>query len=215
MDVAKITPPSSSFLQVKLDKKTIDYLWKIIEVAKSKEINHKNKLIGNISKSLLLNDQDSYFYQTVCMPLVKFYRQNNHGFGDPILVNTKFQSNTKLVLDEMWVNYQYKTEFNPYHDHCGVYSFAIWLRIPYDWKDQYKLPQFNGMEQNSKKPGNFEFEYIDSLGGIRNFVYKLNKDLEGTMLFFPAKLRHCVYPFYEINEPRISIAGNLIYSIID
>ena len=77
------------------------------------------------------------------------------------------------------------------------------------------MDQFNGMKQSNNKAGNFEFEYNYSLGGIRNFVYKLNKELEGTMLFFSAKLRHCVYPFYEINEPRISIEGNLIYSIID
>ena len=175
MEVAKITPPSTSFLQVKLDIESIDYLWKIIELSKSKEINHKNKLIGNISKSILLDDQESYFYKTVCMPLVNFYRQNNNGYGDPIFVNTKFLPNTKLVLDKMWVNYQYKTEFNPYHDHNGVYSFAIWLKIPYDWKDQDKLPQFSEMKENNKKPGNFEFEYNDSLGGIRNFVYKYYK----------------------------------------
>ena len=35
---------------------------------------------------------------------------------------------------------------------------------------------------------------------------------EGYMILFPARLRHCVYPFYETNEPRISIAGNLSYS---
>jgi len=31
------------------------------------------------------------------------------------------------------------------------------------------------------------------------------------MVFFPARLRHCVYPFYKTDEPRISIAGNLSY----
>ena len=44
-----------------------------------------------------------------------------------------------------------------------------------------------------------------------NRAYKLSKDYEGTMLFFPARLRHCVYPFYGTDKPRISIAGNLKY----
>ena len=46
-------------------------------------------------------------------------------------------------MNQIWVNYQYKTEFNPYHDHSGVYSFAIWLKIPYDSKEQQKLTMFD------------------------------------------------------------------------
>ena len=29
------------------------------------------------------------------------------------------------------------------------------------------------------------------------------------MLFFPAKLMHTVYPFYDCDEERISISGNI------
>ena len=109
------------------------------------------------------------------------------------------------------VNYQYKNEFNPYHDHTGIYSFAIWMKIPYDSKYQHKLPQFLDIKEIHRKAGDFEFEYLDSLGSILNYTFKLSPKLEGMMLFFPAKLRHCVHPFYETNEARISIAGNLSY----
>ena len=64
MEVKKIYPPVTPFLQVKLDQKVIDYLWKIINIAKTKNINFKNKLIGNISQSLLLDDQDDFFYNS-------------------------------------------------------------------------------------------------------------------------------------------------------
>ena len=37
----------------------------------------------------------------------------------------------------------------------------------------------------------------------------MNPDMEGTMVFFPAKLQHSVNPFYECDEQRISIAGNI------
>ena len=95
MEVAKITPPLTCFLQVKLEQETIDYLWKIIDAASSKEVNHKKQLIGNISKRLLLDDKDSFFHKTVCMPLVNFYRQINNGWGDPILVT----QNSNLILN--------------------------------------------------------------------------------------------------------------------
>ena len=83
------------------------------------------------------------------------------------------------------------------------------MKIPYDWKEQNKLPFLDGIEETDKKPGLFEFEYIDILGEITNFSYMLNSDYEGTMLFFPAQLKHCVYPFYNTDKPRISISGNI------
>ncbi|WP_269625266.1 putative 2OG-Fe(II) oxygenase [Prochlorococcus marinus] len=212
MEVTKISPPVSGFLQVRLDQEIIDYLWKIIDTSqKNKNKNAKGELIGNISKSILLEDIDSFFFKSVCVPLIKYYRETNITRTDPVARNALLGPKSKLVLDKLWVNYQYKTEFNPYHDHSGVYSFAIWLKIPYGWLDLKKLPQYNDMNDDDIKAGCFEFEYNDSLGGVQNYSYRLSPELEGVMVFFPAKLRHCVYPFYETDEPRISIAGNLSY----
>ncbi len=211
MEVKKIHPPVKPFLQVKLDHEVISYLWMIIENSKTSNINFNDKLAGNISQSLLLEDQDSFFYKSVCLPLIQYYRKNNPIGDDPVAANTLLGPNSKLLLNQLWVNYQYKNEFNPYHDHSGVYSFAIWMKIPYSWEDQKTLPQFQDMNESDIKAGNFEFEYNECLGGIRNFAYNLSPEYEGTMLFFPAKLRHCVYPFYSTDEPRISIAGNLSY----
>ena len=211
MEVKQIFPPVTPFLQVKLDQEVIDYLWKIIDTSKTSNISNKNKLIGNISQSLLLNDLDSFFYKSVCAPLVQYYRKINPSGNDPISGNTLLGPETKLILNSFWVNYQFKNEFNPYHDHTGVYSFAIWLKIPYDWNDQKILPQYSDINEENIKAGCFEFEFNDILGGITNYRYKLSPVFEGSMVFFPSKLRHCVYPFYKTDEPRISISGNLSY----
>ena len=85
------------------------------------------------------------------------------------------------------------------------------MTIPTNWEDQCKLPFLKGITESEKKASNFEFEYTDLLGNIKTYGYHLNKDMEGFMLFFPASLKHAVYPFYECDEPRISIAGNLWY----
>ncbi len=211
MEVKKIYPPLIPVLQVKLDKIIIDYLWNIIDIAKSKNINFNKQLAGNISESLLLDDKDSYFYKSVCLPLVQYYRENNYSENDPVSQNTLLGPNPKISLNQFWVNYQYQAEFNPYHDHSGVYSFAIWMKIPYSWEEQKQLAQFCNMSEKCIKVGTFEFEYTDMLGSIRQLSYHLSPKYEGYMVFFPAKLRHCVYPFYETKEPRISIAGNLSY----
>ena len=85
------------------------------------------------------------------------------------------------------------------------------MKIPYKWKEQIKLPQFQGTDSNKIKAGCFEFGYSDSHGVGRNMTYRLSPDLEGHMVFFPAGLMHQVFPFYGSNEARISIAGNLWY----
>ena len=55
----------------------------------------------------------------------------------------------------------------------------------------------------------FEFGYSDILGTTRNWTYPLNSTDPIRMLFFPAKLHHMVYPFYNCKEDRITISGNI------
>ena len=38
----------------------------------------------------------------------------------------------------------------------------------------------------------------------------MDKDIEGWMVFFPAQLNHIVYPFYDCDEQRVSISGNVM-----
>ena len=47
------------------------------------------------------------------------------------------------------------------------------------------------------------------LGSIRPYTYEMSPKVEGTMLFFPSSLKHQVYPFYNCDEDRISISGNV------
>ena len=50
---------------------------------------------------------------------------------------------------------------------------------------------------------------MDILGQMSNYTYEMNPEMEGTIVFFPAKLKHVVYPFYNCDEDRISISGNI------
>ena len=62
---------------------------------------------------------------------------------------------------------------------------------------------------NSYRQKSFEFSYLNILGQSVSYIYEMNPEVEGTILFFPAKLKHCVYPFYNCDEDRISISGNI------
>ena len=90
----------------------------------------------------------------------------------------------------------------------GVYSFTIWLKIPTDFREQHSLPWVEA--SNTSCASNFEFQYMNILGSMKSYSYKLDPSKEGIILFFPSELSHQVFPFYNCDEDRVSISGNLV-----
>ena len=131
----------------------------------------------------------------------KPYLAGNIGSGLPTLNKHPY------FLQTMWVNYQKQTEFNPTHLHKGVYSFVIWMQIPTEYNEQKENPI--AKNTNSDVISNFSFDYRDIIGEYRYHTYIMSKKMEGKMVFFPSKLTHTVYPFYNCSEDRISISGNI------
>ncbi len=99
-------------------------------------INSKSSrqhLAGNISESLYLNDKGDWFFENILKDVCERYIKDSpqivtarNGFDQfPI---------TKLRLLNFWVNSQRQMEFNPCHNHGGVLSFVIWMKIPTNWE---------------------------------------------------------------------------------
>ena len=192
-----VVPPNLGWLIYSLDDKEIDYLWKSIE---NKKDNVNDVLAGNISKSFELEDTNDWFFNHTLQPLIDVYANEfkNVGKTVPTLYNHPY------TLKMWWVNYQKQHDFNPSHDHGGVYSFVIWLKIPIEFDDQNR-----GHASNSPLRSAFQIHYQNILGEHGTFNYELGKKYEGTMLFFPSRLLHEVFPFYDCDEDRISISGNI------
>ena len=62
---------------------------------------------------------------------------------------------------------------------------------------------------NNNVPCHFQFSYTGILGGISNHYVPVDESYENTMMLFPSKLMHCVYPFFTSDDYRISVAGNV------
>ena len=60
-------------------------------------------------------------------------------------------------LQQIWVNYQKQGEFNPLHDHGGVYSFVIWMKIPTKHFEQNKNPI--SLKSNTHAISTFQFHF--------------------------------------------------------
>jgi len=199
-DINVVRPKNLGWLEYKLTSKEMDYVWRCIENKKEK---WNARLAGNISSSYLLMDRSDWFWLNAIKPLVAKYAEEFENMGENI---PTIQSHP-YHLSKWWVNYQHKHEFNPLHDHSGVYSFVIWMKIPTSFSDQKKNPFANQANDNSIS--NFLFQYLNILGQSTDYRYEMSPEWEGTLLFFPSQLLHVVYPFYDCDEDRISVSGNI------
>jgi hypothetical protein len=208
----------------KLPKDMIDYLWERIDVAKKKKINLKETLAGYISCSYKLEDPQNLVIENLFN--VVFNRVDNPKMFN--FINEELQSNYKKVcptqinnlvmkprLCSLWVNFQKKGEFQPIHNHASLFSFVIWMDIPYHWKDEAKLP-FARSGNKDPPGGNFAFVHSRSNSrSIEECLIQLSPSMNGYCCFFPSDLCHQVYPFYTSDKDRISISGNIVFEMED
>jgi len=198
--------PNVGVMEGQLPEDTVESLWKLIEESKKQPEDMKHDLAGNISSSIRL-DANSPLIQDFVKNVIPIYiEQTIKSYGAPW--RTTMKEGQGWSLESLWVNFQRKHEFNPPHDHSGVYSFVIWMQIPTSYAEQKKLPIC--AESNAKGTiSNFAFHYTNSLGRVSQFVYNMEKEAEGYMVMFPSEMKHQVFPFFENDGERISISGNI------
>ena len=94
-----------------------------------------------------------------------------------------------------WVNFSHKGEFNPMHNHGGIFSAVVFIDIP-DELDEER-------ESNS---------FIAKASGCLDFVNETQhiivRPRTGTFYLFPAYLWHLVYP-YQSDVERVSMSFNI------
>ena len=196
-----LRPNTLGWLEYKLNPKEMDYVWRCID-KKSKE-KANDALVGHISGSYYLQDKSDWFWMNTIRPLIGEYEEEFGSMGKKLPTNQRHP----YYLKEWWVNYQRQGEFNPLHDHRGVYSYVIWMKIPYNHRDQQKIQC--ARQSNDPQNGVFCMYYMNILGKMMSHQYQLTSEDEGTMLFFPSSLNHGVNPYFECEEERISVSGNV------
>ena len=202
LNIEPVYPESNAgWLDIKLSKTVMDRLDQYISVA---NISKKGNLAGQISRSLILVDEEDWFFNNCLVQALRDF--STHFIKHEKTVLSK---STPYVLQNFWVNFQKQHEFNPVHDHGGLFSFVIFVKIPTDWRDQHEIPFVK--ESNSPKASDFEFIFTNMFGQLVEHPYWLDPSYNGRMLFFPAQLKHTVYPFYDSEEERITISGNIMY----
>ena len=201
--------PNMPLLKGKLDSSSIEYLWQRIEEAAEINKDARSHLAGNISESIYLEDKDNYFYENILKDICRTYIDTYKGNMPSARNSFEPFDICRLLLKDFWVNSQRETEFNPTHNHGGVLSFVIWMKIPTHWKEQYELPFSKG--SNTPTSSDFQIMYTDVCGNVSGFRLPMSPEMEGEILVFPSTMIHQVYPFYNCKEDRVSISGNLYF----
>jgi hypothetical protein len=181
--------PNFGIIQCKLNDDFVKYLWEIIDIAKQNGVPNPyeggNENLKGLPVSLKLHDKDNYFLKILPDYVTKY----KDSFGETFWTDNEGKVETEFRLNDVWVNFQKENQFNAAHTHAGIYSFVIWLKCP--------------------APSTFQFTYPTTIGGLNHLSYSTDSSYENMMVFFPAQLLHQVYPFYESDEVRVSVAGNI------
>jgi len=204
------TFPNIGYLHTTFSKEMLTPILKEVEKIKLnfEDTNLKSAssyLAGNIEKEFHLVDSKEFVFDLMLPYTRGFQREFNYLTDVNVLTTPK-----KLVLENAWVNFQKKYEFNPLHNHSGLLSFVIWLNIPYNKEDEVLAGP--GKQSNSPLSGTFSFSYVDSIGKIKTHNLFIDKSWEYTMIMFPSNFMHTVYPFYTSDDYRISVSGNFVFS---
>ena len=191
-----LKPFGPSIVKAKIPEKILNDLNKYIDdivesKTKSNELNHGQKLIGDVTQEFKLENEFSKK-----IGWIDFLASCTSKWIE--LVANKKITNFKMI--NTWVVRQFENEYNPVHWHNGFISGAGFLKVP---------KSFGHYVQEKKKP---------YFGGTLNLIHGSNQFMSnslytitpevGDFYFFPNYLMHTVYPFKGTSEERRSISFN-------
>ena len=191
MNTKKIELPNYGILDVTLEKNVLDHLHHLVEKYEPDDAKQQWMLI----------DDDNRFQKEVLNPIIQ---ENVTDYGFPEKLKTTHIHD--LTFQKFWANYTGKGEYQALHNHDAIWSFVIWLKLPAVANDEQSVK-----EAMHPDAGDFILTYSDIIGRTRKVNWKLEKQYnEGHMLLFPSDLYHAVYPHFQTDEKRLSLAGDIV-----
>lgn len=197
--LVRCTVPKDLFEKI---KGSVDCILQDLDAQESWASN----LAGQIRKEYSYN----YYHEELSdlvLAMCDFHIQT-YDYVRHLMHNEKTGRNSyRFLLEKSWINLQSKHEFNPIHHHSGIFSFVMWVTVPYFINFEHSVSP--GIRSSTPKSGLFDIIYTDCLGAVRTQSIPADKSYEGEIILFPSKLNHGVYPFYSSDHYRVSISGNI------
>lgn len=192
-------------LKWKLNQDHMNLLWSYIKKPTTNGawvFDNNNKVIERTPyQEWALDDINKVFQTEILSPAIKHYVDI---WGYPMTVRNSHHP--VPIMNRIWCRISGKGEYQPLHSHQSIWTFIIWMNIPFEHEEEESGDAIELYPQ----AGNVAINYIDSIGRLQEQPFRLGKKDEGTILLFPGDLKHVVYPHYTTDEYRISIAGDIV-----
>lgn len=170
----------------------------------SKTKKYNTELAGCLVHEYLLDLSDAPLFTKHALELAKYFFTEAR---NSVVIKEIYKSFAKqpiLNLQELWLNEQQPGEYNPLHNHGGLFSFVVYLDIPYYMSEQIKIDkQINQVLNGST-------EFYDPYNHFSRILTVEKDKHEGLMVMFPAWVLHTVYPFKgDYKDLRTTVSGNI------
>lgn len=196
MDIVQL--PNIPMISDRVPNELYDSLIRESKTVFNKKTYLKNKdLAGHINHEYGLPENIKIFSPYIVKLAKKLFSELDSS-------TRKLHNIEDLRLKDLWVNFQKKHEFNPMHIHSGLFSFVIFVQIPFELHDESEM--FNA---NGDFTSRLQFVYSNVLGKISQFTIDVSKSDQKRILLFPSLLNHMVYPFYTDDGFRVTVSGNV------
>jgi len=192
--------PNLGYVKATITNQQIPNLLTWIESidANTTTINHSH--VGVIEREYEIVEEGAKAeLSNILGPMVQQYATDMHFTIEP----------RPLGLKSAWCNLQQSGEYFAAHTHAGVFSFALWLTVPFTQADERAWRERRG--KSGRETASFQFHYTDALGRITPNVLEVDSSWENTIVVFPGEMMHSVTPYYSTSDLRIVCSGNVDY----
>jgi hypothetical protein len=172
------------------------------KIRKKEEHNFSSKLAGNLYFGGSYNYSDEYIdtvQEELTGILFQWFDFMTAHYGPSRLNFVPGRSKFGIGIENLWVNYQKRYDHNPNHQHNGIVSFVIYLKVP-------EVIFQEQADSNVTSAGHIFFKYGESISPLSVREWDVTP-ADNMVLMFPATLDHSVHPFW-VEAERVSVSGN-------
>lgn len=169
------------------------------------KIDHNTALINHSHVGTITNEYeitDESVKQEISKALAPMCEQYGRDMHFPI-------KDKPIGLKTAWCNVQQSGEYFSAHTHNGLFSFALWLKVPFTQQDEQAWREARG--KSGRETAAFYFHYTDALGRITPHCLEVDSTWENVIVLFPGEMMHSVTPYYSTQDNRIVVSGNIDY----
>ena len=192
--------PNLGYVRSSVVDHQITHLLEWINGINEDTVKQDHSHVGNITREYVINSAKVMDeLRNILGPMVQQYCTDMHFSVD----------SRPLTLTTAWCNLQQSGEYFAAHTHVGVFSFALWLTVPFTQADERAWREARG--KSGSETASFTFYYTDALGRITNNTLEVDREWENEIVVFPAEMMHSVTPYYSTDQLRIVVSGTVDY----